>query len=62
LAFIKACWVILKEDIMAVFQEIHNKGIFEKSLNATFISLIPKKVGVVDLKDFPLISLVDVVY
>jgi hypothetical protein len=62
LAFIKACWVVLKEDIMAVFQEFHSKGSFEKSLNATFISLIPKKVGAVDLKDFRPISLVGAVY
>jgi hypothetical protein len=31
-------------------------------LNATFIALIPKKVGAVDLKDFRPISLVGVVY
>jgi hypothetical protein len=37
LGFIKACWVVLKEDIMAVFREFHSKGSFEKSLNATFI-------------------------
>ena len=47
---------------MAIFREFHSKGSFEKSLNATFISLIPKKVGVVDFKDFRLISLVGVVY
>jgi hypothetical protein len=52
LAFIKACWVVLKEDIMVVFKEFHSTRSFDKSLNATFISLIPKKVGAVDLKDF----------
>jgi hypothetical protein len=35
---------------------------FEKSINATFISLIPKKVGVADIKDFHPISLVGAVY
>jgi hypothetical protein len=47
---------------MAVFQEFHSKGSFEKSLNATFVSPIPKKIGAVDLKDFRPISLMGAVY
>lgn len=35
---------------------------FEKFLNATLISLVLKKLGLVDIKDFRLISLVGVVY
>jgi hypothetical protein len=35
---------------------------FEKSLNATFIALIPKKTRAIDLKDFHPISLVSGVY
>jgi hypothetical protein len=35
---------------------------FEKSHNATFIALIPKKSGVVDIMDFRPISLVGGVY
>jgi hypothetical protein len=62
MGFIKACWGVLKEDIMAVFSEFHSKASFQKSLNAYFIALIPKKVGAVDLKDFRPISLVGVVY
>lgn len=38
---------------------VHN---FEKSQNATFIALIPKKVGIVEMKDFCLITLVNGVY
>ena len=38
------------------------KGQFEKSLNATFITLIPKKSAAIDVKDFCLISLVGGVY
>ena len=37
---------------MAVFRSFHVKGQFEKSLNATFLIHIPKKVDVVDVKDF----------
>ena len=47
---------------MNVFHGFHAKGMFEKSFNSTFITLIPKKLGVVDIKDFLSISLVGKVY
>jgi hypothetical protein len=47
---------------MAVFRKFHSQGWFEKSINATFISLIPKKVGMVDIKNFCPINLVGTVY
>jgi hypothetical protein len=47
---------------MVVFREFHGRGNFEKSINATFISLIPKKAGAVDIKDFCPISLVGGIY
>jgi hypothetical protein len=40
---------------MDVFKEFHSRGKFEKSSNVTFISLIPKKADVVDIKDFLLV-------
>lgn len=43
---------------MNVFLEFHARGNFERSLNAIFISLIPKKAEVVDIKNFHPISLV----
>ena len=45
MAFFQACWGILKPDLMVVFHHFFffAKGQFEKSLNATFITLIPKK-------------------
>jgi len=58
LAFFQACWVVLKEDIMKVFCDFHARGKFERSLNATFIALILKISGSVDIKDFRPISLV----
>ena len=58
MAFFQACWGTLKSDIMAVFNHFHATGQFEKSLNATFIALIPKKAAAVDVKDFRPISLV----
>jgi hypothetical protein len=62
LAFFQACWDVLKEDIMAVFSNFHAHGKFEKSLNSTFISLIPKVSGAVELKDFRPISLISGIY
>ena len=62
LAFFQACWEVLKKDIMIVFSNFHAPSKFEKSLNSTFISLIPKVSGVVDLKDFRPISLVSGIY
>jgi hypothetical protein len=33
---------VVKGDFMAVFEEFHDRGKFVKSINSTFISLIPK--------------------
>jgi hypothetical protein len=62
MAFFQQCWGVLKKDIMVVFSEFHNSRQFERSLNATFISLIPKKVDALEVKDFRPISLVGGVY
>ena len=43
---------------MVVFHHFYARGQFEKSLNATFITLIPKKSVAIDVKDFSPISLV----
>jgi hypothetical protein len=47
---------------MDVFAEFHTRGKFEKSFNATFVSLIPKKTGAMDVRDFRPISLVGGIY
>lgn len=54
----KACWEILKEDLMQTIHNFHQRGVFEKAFNATFVALIPKKPGAVELKDFRPISLI----
>jgi len=58
MAFFQACWIVLKEDIMKVFHEFRTSGKFEKSLNATFLDLIPKIPEAVNPKDFRPINLV----
>jgi hypothetical protein len=62
MAFFQKCWDILKYDIMTVFAEFHSQGKFEKSFNATFVSLIPKKTGAMGVKDFRPISLIGGIY
>ena len=47
---------------MVVFHNFHTQAVFEKSLNALFLTIIPKKVDVVEAKDFWPISLVCGIY
>jgi hypothetical protein len=62
LAFYQDCWEVIKTDLMGVFQDFHTHSKFVKSVNATFLALIPKKFGAMDLKDFRPIILVSGVY
>lgn len=52
MTFFQVCCDVLKEDILKVFYDVHARSKFERRLNPTFIALIPKISGVVDLKDF----------
>jgi hypothetical protein len=52
MAFFQQCWDIVEDDMLAFFQEVYSLCGFEKSLNASFISLIPKKSGAQSLRDF----------
>lgn len=60
--FYKVCWETLKEDLMQTIHNFHQRGIFEKAFNASFVALIPKKPGAVEIKDFRPISLIGGVY
>ncbi|KAG6695250.1 hypothetical protein I3842_09G087800 [Carya illinoinensis] len=62
MAFCQDCWEIGRVEVMEVFHEFYDYQKFEKSLNATFISLIPKRLGASELKDFRPISLVSGIY
>jgi hypothetical protein len=62
MAFFQKCWRIVEDDIMAFFGEVFEFCKFEKSLNATFISLIPKKVNALNIHDFRPISLIGSIY
>jgi hypothetical protein len=62
MAFFQSCWGVVKSDILKVLNYFHELGSFEKSLNATFLALIPKKSEAVEVRDFRPISLVGGVY
>ena len=47
---------------MDFFDYFHRHSVFERSLNASFLTLIPKKCKAVNIKDFRPISLVGSVY
>ena len=52
----------MERDVLAVFEEFYQYSKLEKSLNANFIALIPKKNGASNIRDFRPISLVGSVY
>ena len=47
---------------MGFFADFHYLGLFERSLNATFIVFIPKKGGTENLRGFCPISLIGSLY
>jgi hypothetical protein len=51
MAFFQTCLDVIK-DVMRVFHEFHASRKFEKSFNATFIALIPKKPRAADVNIF----------
>ncbi|RVW27506.1 LINE-1 reverse transcriptase-like [Vitis vinifera] len=62
MAFWQDCWDVVKEEVMELFKEFFEYGSFAKSLNTTFLTLIPKKGGADDLGDFRPISLLGSLY
>ena len=62
MAFFHHCWRVVERDGLAVFEEFYRHSKFEKSLNATFIALIPKKNDASNIRDFRPISLVGSLY
>ena len=49
MTFFYHCWRVVDRDVLAVFEEFYQHYKFEKSLNATFIALIPKKNDAPDI-------------
>ncbi|RVW86930.1 hypothetical protein CK203_043508 [Vitis vinifera] len=55
-AFWQTCWDFVKEEIMDLFKEFFVQKSFAKSLNTTFLVLIPKKGGARILGIFSLLA------
>ena len=62
MTFFQKCWSVVEIDVMTFFDHFHRSSEFEWSLNASFLSLIPKKNNALNIKDFRPISLVGSVY
>ena len=62
MAFFHHCWRVVENDVMDFFYFFHQHSVFEPSLDASFLTLIPKKCNAVNIKDFCPISLVGNVY
>ncbi|RVW41291.1 Endonuclease MutS2 [Vitis vinifera] len=60
--FWQSCWEFIKEEILEMFKDFYDHSSFLKSLNNTFLVLIPKKSGAEDLRDFRPISLLGGLY
>ena len=62
MAFFHKCWNVVEKDVMDFLDYFLWHSMFERSLNALFLTLIPKKCNAVYIKDFHPINLVDSVY
>ena len=62
MGFYQKCWGIIKQDILGALIHFHNNCHMVKPFNASFIALVPKKKGAIELKDFRPISLIGSVY
>ena len=62
MAFWHFSWDFTKVEIMTFFGDFFRLGTFQRSLNSTFLVLIPKKGDAEELKDSRPISLVESLY
>jgi hypothetical protein len=62
LNFLKACWSIVKKDVIAFFKEFHENAFLPKALTSSFLTLIPKKDHPLGLHDYRPICLIGSIY
>eukprot|EP00253_Pinus_taeda_P019831 PITA_19831 len=60
--FYKVCWSIVKQEVWEVVEDSRRSGTFLKSLNSTFLALIPKVEEAKTPDQFRLIALCNVIY
>lgn len=58
MSFYQEFWETIKDDLFAFFSDFYQDGEISKGINATFLTLIPKKVGASVANDFRPISLI----
>ena len=61
MAFFHKCLSVVEKDVMDFFDYFHRHFMFERSMNASFLTLIPK-CNAINIKDFRPIKLVGNVY
>lgn len=59
--FMQKFWYVIKDDVMEMFKELHKSRKCVRTLNSTFVTLIPKKEAK-EFGDFRPISLVGCIY
>ena len=57
MAFFQSSWEFIKTDLLTVMQHYHQHCWIVKSCNASYISLLSKKKGASELRDYRPISL-----
>ncbi|XP_075101808.1 uncharacterized protein LOC142177236 [Nicotiana tabacum] len=62
MSFFQKSWDFIKPEIMATLNYFHQHCYIERSCNASFIALIPKKKGSIELMEYIPISLIGSVY
>nr|XP_016510137.1 PREDICTED: uncharacterized protein LOC107827506 [Nicotiana tabacum] len=62
LAFFQLCWDTIKGELMETIEYFYVNGVFKRSINATFITIVPKKEGASCIRDYMPISLVGSIY
>lgn len=61
-AFFKSCWETVGPNVVGFFKEFYQDDIINKRLKNSFITLIPKKEGPLELSHYRPISLVGSIY
>uniref|UniRef100_A0A1U7V1A2 Uncharacterized protein LOC104212559 n=1 Tax=Nicotiana sylvestris TaxID=4096 RepID=A0A1U7V1A2_NICSY len=62
MAFFQKSWDTIKHDVLAAINHFHQNCHMVKSFNASFIALIPKRKGAIELRDYRPISLIGIIY
>jgi hypothetical protein len=60
--FLKACWDIIRGDVMAFLNEFHDNALLPKGITTSFLTLVHKKDHPQALKDYRPICLVSSLY